>query len=172
MYDELFGLQEEVFKTIASRKRLEIIQLLHGRELSVGEMTEMLGIRQANISQHLAELRQARIVSTRRDGVKIYYSLTDKRIAKACTLIKLFLQAQYKIDPDALELMQDDDMLFPIVKDPVCGMRISLHHAGGSSTYRHEKYYFCASGCKRKFDKDPAKYTKAKASFKREANNG
>jgi ArsR family transcriptional regulator len=166
MYDELFGLQEEVFKTIASRKRLEIIQLLHDRELSVGEMTEMLGIRQANISQHLAELRQARIVSARRDGVKIYYSLMDKRIAKACALIKVFLQAQYKIEPETLKLMQDEDMLFPIVKDPVCGMRISVYHAGGSATYRQEKYYFCASGCKRKFDKNPTKYVNVKKEVK------
>jgi DNA-binding transcriptional ArsR family regulator len=160
MYQQLFGLQEEIFKTIASQKRLEIIQLLHNRELTVTEMTEMLGIRQANVSQHLAELRQARIVSTRRDGVKIYYQLTDPRIGEACTLIKLFLQAQYNIDPGILELMQNETMMFPIVKDAVCGMRISVPHAGGSSVYEHKTYYFCASGCKQKFDAEPARYVK------------
>ncbi|HEU5121628.1 MAG TPA: metalloregulator ArsR/SmtB family transcription factor [Candidatus Saccharimonadales bacterium] len=162
MYEKLFGLQEEIFKTIASQKRLELIQLLQGRELSVSEMTTMLGIRQANISQHLAELRQARIVSTRREGVKIYYRLTDERIAQACTLIKIFLQTQYKVDPTVLELMQDDRTVFPILKDPVCGMRISLHHAGASSTYNNEPYYFCASGCKQKFDTNPAKFSNKK----------
>lgn len=160
MYEQLFGLQEEIFKTIASRKRLEIIQLLHGRELSVGEMTSMLGIRQANISQHLSELRQARIVTTRREGVKVYYKLTDDRISEACALIKLFLQAQYKIEPAILELMKDETNIFPGVKDVVCGMRISLHHAGGSSTYGDKTYYFCGSGCKQKFDVSPAKFSK------------
>lgn len=163
MYQQLFGLQEEVFKTIASQKRLEIIQLLRSGELSVTEMVEMLGIRQANISQHLAELRQARIVHARRDGVKIYYSLTDKRIAQACTLIKLFLQAQYKIDPAMQELMHDEDTVFPIVKDTVCGMRLSMHHAGESSIYNHKVYYFCASGCKRKFEAEPVKYIEKEA---------
>jgi ArsR family transcriptional regulator len=158
MYEQLFELQEEVFRTIASRKRLEIIQLLHQGELSVNEMSEMLGIRQANISQHLAELRRMRIVSTRREGVKVFYKLTDERISQACTLIKLFLQAQNKIDPAMLELMQDEKNIFPGVKDVVCGMRISLHHAGGVTKYKKTTYYFCGSGCKAKFDAAPEKY--------------
>ena len=54
LYHRLFSLQEDVFKTIASRKRLEIIQLLKIRELSVSEMVEMLGVRQSNLSQHLS----------------------------------------------------------------------------------------------------------------------
>lgn len=162
MYDQLFGLQEEVFKIIASRKRLEIIQLLHGRELSVTEMSGMLGIRQANISQHLAELRQARIVTARRDGVKVFYKLTDERILEACTLIKLFLQAQYKLDPATLELMQDDVSVFPGVKDVVCGMRISVHHAGGLAEWEGKKYYFCGSGCLQKFNADPGSFVDKK----------
>lgn len=160
MYQQLFSLQEEIFKTIANQKRLELIQLLHGRELTVTEMIEMLGIRQANVSQHLAELRQAKIVSTRRDGVRVYYHLTDERIAKACTLIKLFLQAQHNIEPAMLEMMQNDESLFPVVKDVVCGMRISVPHAGGSSIYDHQTYYFCASGCQQKFEAQPASYVK------------
>lgn len=167
MYDQLFNLQEEVFKIIASRKRLEIIQLLHGRELSVTEMSDMLGIRQANISQHLAELRQARIVTTRRDGVKVFYKLTDERILEACTLIKLFLQAQYKLDPATLELMQDDASIFPGIKDVVCGMRISVHHAGGLSEWDGVKYYFCGSGCLQKFNADPEHYI-----YKKEVQHG
>jgi DNA-binding transcriptional ArsR family regulator len=161
MYQELFNLQEDVFRTIGSRKRLEIIQLLHGRELTVSDMTDMLDIRQSNISQHLSELRHAKIVSSRRDGVKVYYHLTDERIAKACTLIKLFLQSQHKIDPAVLELMQDTESdIFPVVKDVVCGMRISMSHAGGVSTYNDKAYYFCASGCKTKFDIHPENYIK------------
>ena len=158
MYEQVFELQEEVFRTIASRKRLEIIQLLHQGELSVNEMSEMLGIRQANISQHLAELRRMRIVSTRREGVKVFYTLTDERISQACALIKLFLQAQNKIDPAMLELMRDEKNIFPGVKDAVCGMRLSLHYAGGVTTYNDETYYFCGAGCKEKFDTAPDKY--------------
>jgi DNA-binding transcriptional ArsR family regulator len=161
MYQELFSLQEEIFRTIGSHKRLEIIQLLHGRELTVSDMADMLDIRQSNISQHLGELRHAKIVGTRREGVKIYYHLTDERIAKACTLIKLFLQSQHNIDPAVLELMQDNESdIFPVVRDVVCKMRISMSHAGGVSTYDSQTYYFCASGCKTKFDAHPENYIK------------
>jgi len=158
MYERLFELQEEVFKTIASRKRLEIIQLLHQGELSVNEMSDMLGIRQTNISQHLGELRRMRIVNARREGVKVFYKLTDERISEACTLIKLFLQAQNKIDPATLELMQDEKSIFPGIRDVVCGMRISLHHAGGATKYKNKTYYFCGGGCKAKFDAAPENY--------------
>ena len=167
MFEQLFGLQEEVFKMIASRKRLELIQLLHGRELSVNEMAEMLGIRQANVSQHLSELRQAKIVTTRRDGVKVFYKLTDERISQACSLIKSFLQDQYQLDPTTLKLMQDEAAIFPGVKDVVCGMRISLHYAGASSSWDGETYYFCGSGCKQKFDAAPETYI-----TKKEGHNG
>ncbi len=158
MYQELFHLQEEIFRTIASQKRLEIIQLLHGSELTVSEMTEMLGIRQANVSQHLSELRSAKIVLSRRDGTKVYYRLADERIVRACTLIKMFLQEQHNINPKILELIQDEKHLFPIVVDPVCKMRISMAHAAGSKVYHGQTYYFCASGCQQKFEKQPHKY--------------
>ena len=43
-------------------------------------------------------------------------------------------------------------------KDPVCGMEITPATAAGQSEYNGQWYYFCSAGCKRDFDKDPAKY--------------
>ncbi len=158
MYQKLFSLQEDAFKVIANQKRLEIIQLLGSRELTVTEMKEMLGIRQANLSQHLAPLRQAGIVETRRDGVSVYYHLSDQRIADACGLIKDFLQDQHKFNPEIQELLEHQDGMYPVVKDVVCGMRISVSRAGEVIKYEDHTYYFCASGCKNKFEARPAKY--------------
>lgn len=45
----------------------------------------------------------------------------------------------------------------PVV-DPVCGMTIDPKTAAGTSEYQGRTYYFCGMGCKRSFDKDPAKY--------------
>ncbi len=45
-------------------------------------------------------------------------------------------------------------------KDPICGMTVDPRFAAGSSTYGGKTYYFCNSGCKAKFDKNPAKYAK------------
>lgn len=45
--------------------------------------------------------------------------------------------------------------------DPVCHMEVDEKKASASSEYKGEKYYFCAVGCKKAFDKDPEKYLKA-----------
>ena len=46
------------------------------------------------------------------------------------------------------------------VKDPVCGMTVAPSKAAGHFDYRGQTYYFCAPGCKRKFDAEPEKYLK------------
>lgn len=153
MYNELFALEENVFKVIANQKRLEIIQLLHKRELNVTEMVEMLGLRQSNLSQHLSLLRQQKLVTVTKKGREVYYKLTDDNIAKAVQFIYRFLQAQYHMDG-----MPSTDTIFPIVADPVCGMRISASEAFDHTEHNHHAYYFCASGCKEKFTKSPSHY--------------
>ena len=45
-----------------------------------------------------------------------------------------------------------------MVKDPVCGMDVDPKTAAGKSEYHGQTYFFCSPGCKRSFDKDPAKY--------------
>ena len=45
-----------------------------------------------------------------------------------------------------------------MVKDPVCGMDVDPKTAAGKSEYQGQTYYFCSAGCKKAFDKEPAKY--------------
>jgi YHS domain-containing protein len=45
-----------------------------------------------------------------------------------------------------------------MAKDPVCGMDVDEKTAPAKSEYKGKTYYFCASGCKREFDKDPEKF--------------
>ena len=42
--------------------------------------------------------------------------------------------------------------------DPICKMKVKKSKAAAVSEYKGEKYYFCAVGCKEKFDKEPEKY--------------
>jgi YHS domain-containing protein len=42
--------------------------------------------------------------------------------------------------------------------DPVCGMDVDPKQAAGQSDYQGQTYYFCSAGCKKAFDKEPAKY--------------
>ena len=148
-------MEEETFKVLANRKRLEILRLLKQRNLNVNEMVAMLGMRQPNLSQHLTLLRQYKLVKVSRQGQKAYYSLADNKITKAVEMIYQFLQNQHGFSNEF-----PAKMLFPIVKDEVCGMRISASEAYDSVKYKDHTYYFCASGCKEKFVSNPERYTK------------
>lgn len=148
MYSHVFELEEEVFKVIGNQKRLEIIQLLNKRQLNVSEMVEMLGLRQANLSQHLSLLRQHKLVTINKRGREVYYQLADDNIAEAVKLVYHFLQKQYGVSKQA-----SDKDIFPIVADPVCGMRISASEAYDDIKVDGKTYYFCASGCKDTFQK-------------------
>ncbi|WP_298849925.1 helix-turn-helix transcriptional regulator [uncultured Ruegeria sp.] len=64
-------------KTLAHEGRLMILCHLGSGEKSVGQLEELLQLRQAAVSQMLARLREEELVSTRRDGKTIYYSLRD-----------------------------------------------------------------------------------------------
>ena len=94
MKREIFELQAEVCKTLANPKRLEIIAALKDGELSVGDLVDRLGITKANVSQHLAVLRQRKVVATRRAGVNIYYRINNPKITEACALMKAVLMEQ------------------------------------------------------------------------------
>ena len=45
-----------------------------------------------------------------------------------------------------------------MAKDPVCGMQVDEKTAAGKSEYNGQTYYFCSTGCKKSFDKEPEKY--------------
>lgn len=152
MYERLFHLQEEVLKTLANQKRLEIIQLLKGHELTVSEMVGMLGIAQTNVSQHLAVLRRLKLVAVRKEGLHAHYRLSDERVADIITTLRDFLTHHHAHDPEIAALKAlDSDSTYPVVRDPVCGMRISAKSAADSMERDGVTYYFCASGCKEKF---------------------
>lgn len=94
MSKEVFELQAEICKTLANPKRLEIIAALKDGEASVGELVERIGATKANVSQHLAVLRQRRVVAARREGVNIFYRINNPKITEACSLMKSVLLEQ------------------------------------------------------------------------------
>lgn len=80
---------ESLLSILANRRRLIILyNLVLEGELAVGELVRRLNIAQSALSQHLALMRAAGIVSTRRDGTTIYYSLTDDRTREMLSAIR------------------------------------------------------------------------------------
>ena len=88
---EFYELHARVCKAIADSKRLLIINELRDGPRSVGELADALGIPQANASQHLAILRDRGIVTTRRAGSTIHYSLTSSKVVEAIDLLYEFM---------------------------------------------------------------------------------
>ncbi|WP_037312037.1 ArsR/SmtB family transcription factor [Ruegeria halocynthiae] len=74
-------------KTLAHEGRLMILCHLGEGEKSVGQLEDLLQTRQAAVSQMLARLRQEGLVSTRREGKTIYYSLKDGNTAQVIGLL-------------------------------------------------------------------------------------
>ena len=83
-----------LMKVLANPDRLLILCQLSQQEMCVGDLEEHLGIVQPTLSQQLTVLRNAELVSTRRDGKNIYYSLTS---SPAVAVIETLYQ-QYCMD--------------------------------------------------------------------------
>lgn len=94
MVSKISEMHAEICDTLGSAVRIEILHALKTGEKTVSELTEALGLRQANVSQHLAVLRQRRVVTTRKDGPNIYYRVANPKIIQACELMRQVLLEQ------------------------------------------------------------------------------
>jgi len=94
----LYQLHASICHTLASPKRLEIIDKLRIGELSVTELVEALEISQSNLSQHLSVMRQRGIVTTRREGLNVFYRLSNSKITQACDLMRQVLLENLESD--------------------------------------------------------------------------
>lgn len=96
------GKASDLLKSLANQHRLLIVCQLIDGERSVGELAEFLGIRDTTVSQHLALLRKDGIVSTRREGQTIWYSILSTPARQVLeTLYRVYCPAS-----DACEIEQ------------------------------------------------------------------
>lgn len=99
---DVYDIEADAIRALAHPKRLFIVDLLSdGGERSVGELQEGTGMSQSNISQNLAILRTAGLLTARRDGNNVLYSVSDPRVLKAVTLLRAVLDRQIE-DTDFL----------------------------------------------------------------------
>jgi ArsR family transcriptional regulator len=96
---ELNQLHASVCKGLADPKRLLIINVLRNGEMSVGEICEQLELAQANVSQHLAIMRERGLVKARKDGQFVFYSLTTLKIVEAVDLLRQVMAMHYEDSP-------------------------------------------------------------------------
>ena len=76
------------FRLLGEPVRLEILNLLHVHgEMNVQEIIEATGQQQANVSKHLKLLAEADMVSRRKEGLFVYYSVADPSLSGLCLLV-------------------------------------------------------------------------------------
>ena len=93
---ELYKIHADMCKVFSNPTRLEILNLLRDKGLSVTELIEKTKLSQANISQHLSIMKSKGIVASNRKKKNIYYTLTNPKIIKAFDIIREILAERLK----------------------------------------------------------------------------
>jgi rhodanese-related sulfurtransferase len=118
--DALFEGFAEVAKALASGRRAEIVDVLAQGERTVEDVAEQIGQTVANTSHHLRAMARAGVLTTRRDGTRIFYALASERVAELWSALRDAaaehvaglekLAAAYLGDRDGIELVDRDEL--------------------------------------------------------------
>ena len=76
-----------LFGVLSEPSRLVLLQALHSRALTVTELIEATGMKQANVSKHLAVLHDHQLVRRSREGISVRYAIADPMIFSLCDLV-------------------------------------------------------------------------------------
>ncbi|HKC04400.1 MAG TPA: metalloregulator ArsR/SmtB family transcription factor [Patescibacteria group bacterium] len=85
---EVYRKNAMLYKVMANAKRLEILNTIKDKEANVNDLSEILGTRKSNTSQHLAYLRYLGLVTARRSGKNIFYKIADPGIVEPCRIFR------------------------------------------------------------------------------------
>lgn len=84
-------LKAELFKALGHPARIRILEVLSEGDLSVGDMRPLVGIEQSHLSQQLAVLRRAGLVTARKEGSSVIYAVRDATVVKLLQVAKQLL---------------------------------------------------------------------------------
>jgi DNA-binding transcriptional ArsR family regulator len=108
MPETLRQFKASIFQALGHPTRIAIIEVLRDGELPAGAIIERLGIEQANASQHLSILRLKQIVTSRKDGNQVFYSVRDPLLIEVLDIMRRYFQAHIE---DAMSMLQQIDLL-------------------------------------------------------------
>jgi DNA-binding transcriptional ArsR family regulator len=77
---QLSQVTAEFFKSLAHPLRIRVLEALRAGEVGVNDLSERLGVEQSTLSQQLSVLRKTHIVTGRKDGLNVYYSVSDPAV--------------------------------------------------------------------------------------------
>lgn len=145
----IFQAEANALQALANPKRLEIVHVLQHHQLTASEIQRMIGIAQPSVSQHLTVLKRAHIVVATRTGTHIRYRLSHPNFGRVATLLDEARRAGPARKHETHRRQ---------IQDPVCGMWVEPAATKWQTLYKGATYFFCASGCQRRFVKTPRRY--------------
>jgi len=98
MEDQIYTYHAEMCKVFSHPKRLELINALRDKEMNVGDLSQRLGLTIGNLSQHLAMMRERRILVSKKEGNLVYYRIANPRLLEAFDLLREILFEQIRRD--------------------------------------------------------------------------
>lgn len=105
MQSSLRRFKAEIFQGLAHPTRIAIVETLEAGELSAGRLIEQLGLDQANVSQHLGVLRARHVVTSRKAGNQVFYSLRDPVLGEILALLRKYF---YSHLAEAINLLKEE----------------------------------------------------------------
>lgn len=96
----------EIFQLLAHPTRLHMVECLGRAEMTVSQILEEVKVEPANASQHLAVLRARGVVSSRKQGNKVFYTLRNPLLAQVLQLMRQYFKAHVEDEMAALREME------------------------------------------------------------------
>lgn len=107
----IYALKAEFFRALGHPVRVRILQLLRDGELSVGALQVELELDSSGTSQHLAALRKQGLVTSRKDGTSVYYSVKDDRTLMLLQLAKTIISSNLEENRQLLDELAAEDFV-------------------------------------------------------------
>jgi len=108
MKNELLQLQVDVFRAFTHPLRLKILEKLRSGACCVCRIIPYVGGEQSNVSHHLAILRRAGIVRSKKKGLEVWYEVTDLKIFEIMDYVKEYLLDSFKKTSNILQELSDE----------------------------------------------------------------
>lgn len=108
MTTPLHQMKAEFFKTLSHPLRIRVLELLSDREHSVGELLREIEVEASNLSQQLAVLRRAGLVTTRKEGSTVHYALVSPQVAELLGVARSILTSVLTGQQDLLRTLRTD----------------------------------------------------------------
>lgn len=99
----VYELHAEICKVLAHPVRLQILDALRNGSGSPTELADKIGVSKANLSQHLAVMRDRRVLRRTRTGGAVVYAVTDARLFDACATLRSLIRDQLRAGGELAE---------------------------------------------------------------------